>query len=116
VHACVTLNAAAAADDDKLQELPALGSKVLDIKSPELSSDELQFPEKQLTPRRPKWDSPGTHSRDFSTHKLGKNVAGGDGKKKYTARECEVHAAHKKQSETGYICKLYVVPLHRESF
>jgi hypothetical protein len=53
--------------------------------------------------------------RDFSTHKLDKIDAGGDGKKKYTARGCEVHVAHKKQSETGYICELYVVPLHRES-
>jgi hypothetical protein len=40
------------------------------------------------------------HSRDFSIYKLGKIVAGGEGKKKYPARECEVCAAHKKQTET----------------
>ena len=56
----------------QVQELPALGSKVLGIKSPESSSDELQLPEKQLAQRGPKWDTPGRHSRDFSTHKLGK--------------------------------------------
>jgi hypothetical protein len=73
------------------------------------------LPEKQSTPRGPKWDIPGRHSKDFSTHKLGKIAAGGEDKKKYPARECEVCAAHKKQCETTYICKFYVVLLHRGS-
>jgi hypothetical protein len=38
-------------------------------------------------------------------HKLEKVVGGGEGKRKYPARQCEVCAAHKKQSETSYICK-----------
>jgi hypothetical protein len=73
-------------NNNKVQELPALGSKVLDIKSPESSSDEMQLLEKQSTPRGPKWDTPGKHSMDFSTNKLGKIVAGGEGKKTYPAR------------------------------
>jgi len=75
----------------------------------------MQLLEKQSTPRGPKWDTPGKHSMDFSTNKLGKIVAGGEGKKTYPARECEVYAAHKKQSENRYICKLYIVLLHRGS-
>ena len=33
----------------------------------------------------------------------------------YPARQCKVCAAHKKQSETRYICKFCVVPLHKGS-
>ena len=77
------------------------------------SSDELQLPEKQITPRWHKQDLPGKLSRDFRIHKLEKIVGGGEGKKKYPARQCKVCAAHKKQSETGYICKFCVVPLHK---
>jgi hypothetical protein len=60
------------------------------------SSDELQFPDKKPTPRGPKQDHPGRLSGDFSKHKLDKIVAGGEDKKKYTARQCKVCAAHKK--------------------
>jgi len=35
------------------------------------------------------------------------------GKRKYPARRCHVCAAHKKRSETWYICKLCLLPLHK---
>jgi len=69
------------------------------------------LPEKQTTSRGPKLDTPGRLSGDFTKHKLDKIVAGWEGKKKYPARPCEVHAADKKRSETRYICKSRV-PLH----
>jgi hypothetical protein len=71
------------------------------------------LPEKQTTPVGPKQDPPGRLPRDFRTHKLEKIV--GDGKKKYSARQCKTCAAHKKRSETRYIYKFYVVPLPRGS-
>jgi hypothetical protein len=40
-------------------------------------------------------------------------VAGGEGKEKYPARQCDGCAEHKKGSETAYICKFCVVPLHK---
>ena len=73
------------------------------------------MPEKQSTPRGPKQDPPGRRSGDFRIHKLEIIVAGGEGKKKYPARQCKVCAAHKKQSETGYMSKFCVVSLHKGS-
>jgi len=56
--------------------------------------------------RWPKQDPPGRLSSDFRIHKLEKIVGGGgEGKKKYPARQCKVCAAHKKRSETRNICK-----------
>jgi hypothetical protein len=55
-----------------------------------------QLPEKQTTPRGPKQDLPGRLYCEFRLHKLEKIVTGGKGKKK--------HSAHKKPSETRYIC------------
>jgi len=81
----------------------------------ESSSDDLQLPEKQTTPRGPKQDLPGRLFSDFRIHKLEKIVGGGEGKKKCPVRQCKVCAAHKKRSETRYICKFYVVPLHKGS-
>jgi len=81
----------------------------------ESSSDDLQLPEKQITPRRPNQDPPGRLSGDFRIHKLEKIVGGVEGKKKYPARWCKVCAAHKKQSETRHIYKFCVVPLHKGS-
>ena len=46
----------------------------------ESSSDDLQLPEKQTTPRGPKQDLPDRLSGDFKIHKLEKIVGGGDGK------------------------------------
>jgi hypothetical protein len=54
------------------------------------------LPEKQTTQRGPKQDPPGRLSGDFRIHKLEKIVAGGEGKKKYHARQCIVCAARKK--------------------
>jgi len=71
--------------------------------------------QKQTTPREPKQDPPGRLSRDFRLHKLEKIVAIGEGKKKYSARQCKVCAVHKKQSETRYICKFCIVLLHKGS-
>jgi len=68
----------------EVQELPARGRKVL------------QSLEKQTTPRGPKQDPPGRLSRVFRVHKFEKIVAGGEGKKKYPARPCQVCAAHTK--------------------
>jgi len=88
-------------------------SEVLD--RGESDSDDLQLPEKQTTPRGPKQDPPCRLSGDFRIHKLEKIVGGGEGKRKYPARQCKVCAAHKKRSETRYICKICVVPLHKGS-
>jgi len=46
---------------------------------------------------------------------LKKIVAGGEGKKKYPARQCKMCTAHKKQSETRYICKFCIILLHKGS-
>jgi hypothetical protein len=73
------------------------------------------LPQKHTTPRGPKKDPPVRLSGDFRIHKHEKMFAGGEGKKKYPARQCKVCAAHKKQSETRCICKFCVVPLHKGS-
>jgi len=78
-------------------------------------SDDLQQPEKQTTPRECKQDPPCRLSGDSRIHKLEKIVGGGEGKRKYTARQCKVCGAHKKRSETRYICKFCVVPVHKGS-
>jgi len=62
--------------------------------------------------RGPKQDSPGRLSGDFRIHKLEK-IGGGEGKKKYPARQCKVCAACKERSEMRNICKFCVVPLHK---
>jgi hypothetical protein len=74
------------------------------------------LPEKQTTPREPKLDLPGRLSGDFRIQKHAKSFAGGEGNKKYPARRCKMCAAHKKQSETKNICKLFVVLLHKGSY
>ena len=79
----------------------------------ESNSDDLQLAEKQTTLKGPKQDLPGRLYSGFRIHKLEKIVGGGEGKKKYPARQCKVCAAHKKQSEIRYICKFFVVPLHK---
>jgi len=63
----------------------------------------------------PKQDPPGRLPGDFRTHKLEKIFGGGEGKKKYPARQCKMCAGHKKRSETRNICKFRVVPLHKVS-
>jgi len=56
----------------------------------ESSSDDLQLPEKQTKPREPKQDQPCRLSGDFRIHRLEKTVGGGEGKRKYPARQCAV--------------------------
>jgi hypothetical protein len=69
------------------------------------SDDDSVVPsEMRPTPRVPAEDPPGRLSGSLSKHKLGKIVGGGQGKKKYPVRQCRVCSAHKKQSETRYIC------------
>jgi hypothetical protein len=58
------------------------------------SSDDVQVPDKQSTPRGPKQDPPGRPFGNFRIHKLEIIVAGREGKKKYPARQCKVCAAH----------------------
>jgi hypothetical protein len=66
-------------------------SWISDSKNPtECSSGELEPAEKEPTPRGPKQDPPVRMSRDFSKHKWEKIVTAGQGKKKYTARQCRV--------------------------
>jgi hypothetical protein len=60
--------------------------------------------ETRPTSRGPAEDPPGRLSGNLSKHKLGKIVGGGQGKKKYPVRQCRVCYAHKKWSETRYIC------------
>jgi hypothetical protein len=62
------------------------------------------------------WTAPCTLFGDFNKHKLDKIGAGWEGKKKYPGRQCKGCAEHKKRSEITYICKSYVVPLHKGSF
>jgi len=69
--------------------------------------------QKQQTPMGPKQDIPDRFTRDFRKHKLDKIVAGEEGRKKYSARQCQVCTAHTKCSETRNICKFCVAPLHR---
>jgi len=65
------------------------------------------------TPRVPHEDPPGRLSGDMQKHVLEKIVGSEWGKRKYTARRCHVCAAHKQRSETWYICKFWLVPLHK---
>jgi hypothetical protein len=44
-----------------------------------------------------------------------KKNGGGEGKKKYPARQCKMYAACKKRSETRNICKFCIVLLHKGS-
>ena len=81
----------------------------------ESNSDDLQLPEKQTTPRVPKQDPSGKLSGDFRIHKLEKIFGGGEGKRKCPARQCKGCAAHKKRSESRYICEFCIVPLHKRS-
>ena len=69
--------------------------------------------DKRSTPRGPSEDPPGRLLGNFSKHKLGKIVGGGQGKKKYPVRQCTLYSTHKKWSETRYICEFCVVPLHK---
>jgi hypothetical protein len=70
------------------------------------------MPEKQTTRRGPKQDPPSRLSGDFRIYKFEKIFGGGEGKNKYPTQHCKVCAAHKKGSETRYICKFCVVPLY----
>jgi hypothetical protein len=51
---------------------------------------------KRPTPRGPSEDPPGRLSGNFSKHKLGKTVGGGQGKKKYPVRQGRVCSVHRK--------------------
>jgi len=44
-----------------------------------------------------------------------KKIVGGEGKRKYPARECKVCASHKEWSETRNICKFCIVLLYEWS-
>jgi hypothetical protein len=60
------------------------------------SDDDNAVPsEKRPTPRGPAEDPPGRLLGNFSKHKLGKIVGGGQEKKKYPVRQCRVCSAHK---------------------
>jgi len=65
------------------------------------------------TPRVPHEDPRGSLSGDMWKHVLEKIVGSEWGKRKYPARRCHVCAAQKKRSETRYICKFCLVPLHK---
>jgi hypothetical protein len=65
------------------------------------------------TPCKPLGEPHGRLSGDM----LEKIVKSEEGKRKYPDRRCHVCATHKKRSETRYICKFCLVPLHkRECF
>jgi len=51
---------------------------------------------RKITRREPKHKMPGRLSSDFIIHKLEKIVAGWEGKKDVSPRQCKVCAAHKK--------------------
>jgi hypothetical protein len=80
------------------------------------SDDDNAVPsEKRPTPRRPADDPPGRLLGNFRKHKLGRIVGRGQGKRKYLVRQRRVCSAHKKLSETRYICEYCVAPLHKGS-
>jgi biotin synthase-like enzyme len=68
-------------------------SKVQNTSEP--NSAELQWPERKAAPRGPKQEPPPPPRcrlfGDLSKHKVDKIVAGGEGKKKYPARQCIKH-------------------------
>jgi hypothetical protein len=68
---------------------------VSEVKNQSKSNSDLQFPAKQTTPRGPKKDLLDRLSGDFRIHKLETMSAGGEGNKKYPARQCKVCFAHK---------------------
>jgi hypothetical protein len=53
----------------------------------ESNSDDLQLPEKETTTRGPKQDPPGRIYGEFRIQKLGNIFGGGEGEKKYPARQ-----------------------------
>lgn len=63
------------------------------------------------TPRKPLQDPPDRLSGDMRMHTLEQII--GKGKQKYPCRKCAVCLAHMIRSETRYICKFCVVPLHK---
>jgi hypothetical protein len=80
------------------------------------SDDDNTVPsEKKPTPSGPAEDSTARLSGNFSKHKLGKIVGGGQGKTKYPVSQRRVCSAHKKGIETRYICEYCVAPLHKEN-
>jgi hypothetical protein len=80
----------------------------------EKPQDEVQ-PTTSQTPtgRTPKLDPPGRLSGDMKKHTLESIV--GSGKKKFPTKPCKVCSAHKKRSETRYICSFCKAPLHKGS-
>jgi hypothetical protein len=101
----------------KVQALPVRGKKVLDIRNQDQSesnSDNLQLPEKQTTPRGPN----RTHQAESSVISEYTNwkkhlVVGRE--KRNILQDSVKGVAHKKRSETRYICKFCTVPLHKGS-
>ena len=76
-----------------VQELPAWGRKVLDIRSPEWKWVKFiwhSFAREATTPKELKQDLPGRLSGDFRIHRLEKIVGGGEGRKKYPAWQCKM--------------------------
>jgi hypothetical protein len=63
----------------------------------ESSSDDLQLPEKQTTPTGPTQDPTGRFSVEFMIHKCEKMFAGGEGNKKYPAKQYKVCAARRSE-------------------
>jgi len=53
------------------------------------------LPQKQTTSKGPKQNPPSRLSKNFRIHKLEKTVAGGEGIKKYPARQCKARVAYK---------------------
>ena len=92
----------------KVHEIPAWARKVLDIRNPE--SKWVQFwstsiAREAYNTRGPKLEPLGRLCGNSIICKLEKFVGGGEGKKKYPTRQCNMCAAHKKRNETRYLCK-----------
>jgi len=81
----------------------------------ESSSDKLQLLEKQTAPRGPKQVLSGRLSGGFQNTQTGKNCCRWDGNKEISCTAVEICAAHKKQSETRYLCNFCIVPLLKGS-
>ena len=69
-------------------------------------------PSTSSTKRAPFRDPPGRFSMDMRKHKIEK-IKGAEKNKKNPQRQCRMCSAQKVRSETSFICKSCVVPLHR---
>jgi hypothetical protein len=85
----------------------------MEVVEPESDTESLQPGPSTPTPHRPHGEPHGTLSGDLWKHVLEKILKSEEGKRKYSARRCHICATHKRRSETRYMFKFCLVPLHK---